>query len=228
MAPVPGCVNLSEPGCVNPVDVRTHRPSERHLHAASTGPTRAGSRGEKKGSGVVSQKQCLVALEPRFGETTPDPLFSLRAPESCPFRDKSWWCLGGRGTLYSVLARSHGGPPRRGSGDGHPDGIGTAGGNHCVATSAEGGRMMYAYSVPMESGRSVVVAAVALAVVMSGQRAQAQPGLVLSHQKISSTADGTVNSHQKISEPARRADRGRCLSESVNLQAPAPGQPTRV
>ena len=45
---------------------------------------------------------------------------------------------------------------------------------------------MYAYSVSTKS--SVVVAAViALVVVISGQRAQAQPGTVLSHQKISDT-----------------------------------------
>ena len=37
---------------------------------------------------------------------------------------------------------------------------------------------------------SVLVAVVALAVVMSGQRAQAQPGWVLSHQKISATEGG--------------------------------------
>ncbi|MCH8345139.1 MAG: FG-GAP repeat protein [Planctomycetes bacterium] len=48
--------------------------------------------------------------------------------------------------------------------------------------------MMYAYSVTTK--RSVVVALVALAVVMSGQRADAQPGWVLSHQKISSTQGG--------------------------------------
>ncbi len=48
--------------------------------------------------------------------------------------------------------------------------------------------MMYAYSVSAK--RSVVVAVVALAVVMSGQRAQAQPGSVLSHQKISDTQGG--------------------------------------
>ena len=47
---------------------------------------------------------------------------------------------------------------------------------------------MYAYSVSTE--RSLVVAVVALAVVMSGQRAQAQPGTVLSHQKISDTEGG--------------------------------------
>ncbi len=55
---------------------------------------------------------------------------------------------------------------------------------------------MYAYSVSTK--RSVVVAVVALAVVMSGQRAQAQPstagpggpGWVLSHQKISDTDGG--------------------------------------
>ncbi|MEE8154909.1 MAG: integrin alpha [Phycisphaerales bacterium] len=47
--------------------------------------------------------------------------------------------------------------------------------------------MKYAYSVSMESGRSVVVAVVALAAVMSGPRAQAQPGWVLAHQKISDT-----------------------------------------
>ena len=44
---------------------------------------------------------------------------------------------------------------------------------------------MYAYSVSTKS--SVVVAVISLAVVMSGQYAQAQPGTVLSHQKISST-----------------------------------------
>ena len=49
---------------------------------------------------------------------------------------------------------------------------------------------MYAYSFPMESGRSLVVAVVALAVVMSGKRAHAQPGTVLSHQKISDTKGG--------------------------------------
>ena len=48
--------------------------------------------------------------------------------------------------------------------------------------------MMYAYSVSTK--RSVVVAVVALAVVMSGQRAHAQPGWVLSHQKISDTQGG--------------------------------------
>ena len=48
--------------------------------------------------------------------------------------------------------------------------------------------MMYAYSVLAK--RSVVVALVALVVVMSGERAQAQPGTVLSHQKISSTQGG--------------------------------------
>ncbi len=56
--------------------------------------------------------------------------------------------------------------------------------------------MMYADAVSTK--RSVVVAVVALAVVMSGQRAQAQPstvgpggpGWVLSHQKISDTEGG--------------------------------------
>ncbi|MEE9128697.1 MAG: hypothetical protein V3T84_01670 [Phycisphaerales bacterium] len=48
--------------------------------------------------------------------------------------------------------------------------------------------MMYAYSVSTK--RSVVVAVVVLAVVMSGQRAKAQPGWVLSHQKISDTQGG--------------------------------------
>ncbi len=48
--------------------------------------------------------------------------------------------------------------------------------------------MMYVYSVSTK--RSLVVAVVALAVVMSGQRAQAQPGWVLSHQKISDTQGG--------------------------------------
>ncbi len=53
--------------------------------------------------------------------------------------------------------------------------------------------MMYTYSVSAKCsavhGRpwQVVVAVVALTVVMSGQRAQAQPGTVLSHQKISFT-----------------------------------------
>ena len=47
---------------------------------------------------------------------------------------------------------------------------------------------MYAYSVSTK--RSVVVAVVALAVVMSGEPAQAQPGWVLSHQKISDTQGG--------------------------------------
>ena len=50
--------------------------------------------------------------------------------------------------------------------------------------------MMYAYAVAIPSGRSLVVAVVALAAVMSGQRAQAQPGWVLSHQKISDTEGG--------------------------------------
>ena len=50
--------------------------------------------------------------------------------------------------------------------------------------------MTYAYAVPMESRRSVVVAVVALAVVMGGQRTHAQPGWVLSHQKISDTQGG--------------------------------------
>ena len=45
---------------------------------------------------------------------------------------------------------------------------------------------MYAYSVSTKC--LVVVAVVALAAVMSGQRALAQPGTVLSHQKISDTA----------------------------------------
>ena len=48
--------------------------------------------------------------------------------------------------------------------------------------------MMYAYSVSTK--RSVVVAVIALAVVMSGPRAHAQPGTVLSHQKISDTQGG--------------------------------------
>ena len=47
---------------------------------------------------------------------------------------------------------------------------------------------MYAYSISTK--RSVVVAVVALAVVMSGNRALAQPGTVLSHQKISETEGG--------------------------------------
>ncbi|MEE9129091.1 MAG: integrin alpha [Phycisphaerales bacterium] len=50
--------------------------------------------------------------------------------------------------------------------------------------------MMYAYLVPTESGRTVVVAVAALAVAMGGQRAHAQPGWVLSHQKISDTEGG--------------------------------------
>ncbi len=48
--------------------------------------------------------------------------------------------------------------------------------------------MMCAYAVSTK--RSVVVAVVALVVVMSGQRAHAQPGTVLSHQKISDTEGG--------------------------------------
>ena len=48
--------------------------------------------------------------------------------------------------------------------------------------------MMYAYSVSTKC--LVVVAVVALAAVMSGQRALAQPGTVLSHQKISDTEGG--------------------------------------
>ena len=48
--------------------------------------------------------------------------------------------------------------------------------------------MMYACSVTTK--RSVVVLIVALAVVMSGQGADAQPGWVLSHQKVSSTQGG--------------------------------------
>ncbi len=48
--------------------------------------------------------------------------------------------------------------------------------------------MMYAYSV--STTRSLVVALVALAAVMSGQRAHAQPGWVQSHQKISDTEGG--------------------------------------
>ena len=54
--------------------------------------------------------------------------------------------------------------------------------------------MMYAYAVAIPSGRSLVVAVVALAAVMSGQRAQAQPGWVLSHQKISDTEGGFTGS----------------------------------
>ncbi len=46
--------------------------------------------------------------------------------------------------------------------------------------------MKYAYSVSTK--RLVIVAVAALAVVMSGQHAQAQPGWVLSHQKISDTS----------------------------------------
>ncbi|MCH8824424.1 MAG: FG-GAP repeat protein, partial [Planctomycetes bacterium] len=48
--------------------------------------------------------------------------------------------------------------------------------------------MMYAYSVSTK--RSVVVAVIALAVVISEQRAHAQPGWVLSHKKISDTQGG--------------------------------------
>ena len=47
---------------------------------------------------------------------------------------------------------------------------------------------MYACSVSTK--RSHIVALIALAVIMSGQRAQAQPGTVLSHQKISDTQGG--------------------------------------
>ena len=48
--------------------------------------------------------------------------------------------------------------------------------------------MRYAYSVSTK--RLVVVTVVALAVVISGQHAYAQPGWVLSHQKISDTEGG--------------------------------------
>ncbi len=48
--------------------------------------------------------------------------------------------------------------------------------------------MMYAYSVSTK--RSLVVAVVALTVVVSGHRTHAQPGTVLSHQKISDTQGG--------------------------------------
>ena len=48
--------------------------------------------------------------------------------------------------------------------------------------------MMYADA--FSTNRSLVVAVLALAVVMSGQRAQAQPGTVQSHQKISETEGG--------------------------------------
>ena len=48
--------------------------------------------------------------------------------------------------------------------------------------------MLYAYSVSTK--QSLVIVVVALAVVMSGQRVQAQPGIVLSHQKISATKGG--------------------------------------
>ena len=55
---------------------------------------------------------------------------------------------------------------------------------------------MYAYAVSTKRSAvhsrawRVVVAVVALAMVMSGQRAEAQPGTVLSHQKISDTQGG--------------------------------------
>ena len=48
--------------------------------------------------------------------------------------------------------------------------------------------MMYSYAASTKC--SVVVAVAALAVVMSGQRANAQPGTILSHQKISDTQGG--------------------------------------
>ena len=48
--------------------------------------------------------------------------------------------------------------------------------------------MMSSYAVSTKC--SVVVAVAALGVVMSGQRAHAQPGTVLSHQKISDTQGG--------------------------------------
>ncbi len=38
-------------------------------------PTGEGCAGEKKGSGVVSQKQYLLTFQARFGEKTPDPFF---------------------------------------------------------------------------------------------------------------------------------------------------------
>ena len=50
--------------------------------------------------------------------------------------------------------------------------------------------MMNAYAFPMDSKRQVIVAVVALTVSISGQRAYAQPGWVLSHQKISDIEGG--------------------------------------
>ena len=49
---------------------------------------------------------------------------------------------------------------------------------------------MFANSVPMELGRSLVVTVAALTFVTSGQQAHAQPGTVLSQQKISDTEGG--------------------------------------
>ena len=40
-------------------------------------PPAAHLAGAKKGSGVFSQKQCLLTLERRFWEKTPDPFFVL-------------------------------------------------------------------------------------------------------------------------------------------------------
>ena len=49
---------------------------------------------------------------------------------------------------------------------------------------------MYVYTAPMKSRHLIMVAAFAFALVMSGQCAHAQPGTVLSHQKISDTEGG--------------------------------------
>ncbi len=66
--------------------------------------------------------------------------------------------------------------------------------------------MMYAYSVSAK--RSIVVAVVALAVVMSGQRAQAQPGWVLSHQKISDSEGGFTGTPDNHGPPVLWATNG--------------------
>ena len=75
---------------------------------------------------------------------------------------------------------------------------------------------MYAYSVLAKRSAvhsrpwQVAVAVVALAVVMSGQRAQAQPGWVLSHQKISDTQGGFTGILDNFDLFGTSAARGGC------------------
>ncbi len=54
---------------------------------------------EKKGSGVFSQKQCLLTLEPRFGEKTPDPFFFVVNRGSAWTGAVLWFLLGRIGPL---------------------------------------------------------------------------------------------------------------------------------